>query len=134
MELVLHRQTQLALAAFGALARAKGRLSRAELADGIGTSIHYLPQVIRPLIDSGWVDSQRGPTGGYELAADPGQVSLLDVVEAVEGPMAGRCVSTGAPCPSNATCPFHATWSEVQLSLQRQLGRQTMRPKKGSPQ
>jgi Rrf2 family protein len=126
VELVLNRRTHLALSAFEVLSQANQRMSRAALAEAVGTSNHFLPQVLRPLIDAGWVASQRGPTGGYELIVDPATVSLLDVVEVVEGPMAGRCVLTGGACPGDQSCPFHATWTEVQASLRTELGRRSM--------
>jgi Rrf2 family protein len=117
MELVLHQSTRLALAAFDALARTPRRLSRAELADRVGTTVHFLPQVLRPLIEAGWVESRRGPSGGYELSETARDVSLLQVVEAMEGPLGGRCLLRGGPCPSNDNCMFHTAWMTMQAEL-----------------
>jgi Rrf2 family transcriptional regulator, iron-sulfur cluster assembly transcription factor len=120
MELVLKRQTHLALLAFDVLRTESARVSRTDLAHRIGTTDSYLPQVLRPLIEAGWVGSQRGPDGGYELLSD--DVTLLEVVEAVEGPLGGRCVLSGGPCPGDEACPFHAIWSRIQEGLRDQLG------------
>jgi Rrf2 family iron-sulfur cluster assembly transcriptional regulator len=126
MELVLKRQTHLALLAFDVLRTEPARVSRADLAHRIGTTVNYLPQVMRPLIEAGWVGSQRGPDGGYQLLAD--DVTLLEVVEAVEGPLGGRCVLSGGACPGDEACPFHTIWSQVQEGLRDQLGDHPLAP------
>lgn len=120
MELVLKRQTHLAVLAFDVLRSEHGRVSRADLARRTGTTANYLPQVMRPLIDAGWVTSQRGPDGGYALLGD--DVTLLQIVEAVEGPLGGRCVLSGGPCPGDEACRLHTIWSQIQEGLREQLG------------
>jgi Rrf2 family transcriptional regulator, iron-sulfur cluster assembly transcription factor len=126
MELVFNRQTQLALLAFDVLSHSETRLSRNEIADRVGTSVDFLPQVIRPLIEAGWVTSQRGPSGGYEMAVDPGAVTLLDVVQAIEGPMDGRCVLTGLSCGGDEPCRIHDLWSEMRNTLLNEMATHPM--------
>lgn len=126
MELALNRQTRLAIAALEFLRHSSGLSSRKEIADHIGTSVHFLAQVVRPLTDAGWVVSHRGPTGGYALVENADQISLLAIVEAVEGPVGISCVLRGGPCSGQQQCSIHSAWSQVQEELRTQLGEQSI--------
>lgn len=103
------RRTDLALSALRRLGEAENRrLSGTALAREIGTTASFLPQVMSPLIRAGWVASERGPGGGYTLTDDSGSISILDVIEATEGPTVdGRCALRDAPCPGDAPCQVH---------------------------
>lgn len=103
------RRTDLALAALRRLGEAEGRrLTGTALANEVGTTASFLPQVMSPLIHAGWVVSERGPGGGYLLTEQSDTVSLLEVIEATEGPTAdGRCSLRDAPCPGDVPCQIH---------------------------
>ncbi len=76
------------------------------MAREVGTTASFLPQIMSPLIRAGWVISERGPGGGYILTDD--SISLLDVIEATEGPTVdGRCALRDAPCPGEVPCQVH---------------------------
>jgi Rrf2 family protein len=118
MNISFSRRTDLALAALQALASANQRMSRIDLAKQIGTTSTFLPQVLSPLVLAGWVVSERGPGGGYELTEVASNASLLQVVEATEGPTAnGRCVLRDGPCPGEVSCPIHTVWVEARRVL-----------------
>jgi Rrf2 family iron-sulfur cluster assembly transcriptional regulator len=118
MKLALNRRTDLALLAMGQLSRYEESLSGAALAEAIGTTVTFLPQVMAPLIKGGWVASDRGPGGGYRLTGEARQAHLLDVIEATEGPAEdGRCVMRDGPCPGQPSCPVHAVWMEARQVL-----------------
>lgn len=118
MNFSFNRRTELALAAIRTLASSPGRMTRVDLAREIGTTASYLPQVMSPLIDGGWIRSGRGPGGGYELSNTASDLRLLEVVEATEGPTDnGRCVLNDGPCPGEETCPIHAVWLEARRVL-----------------
>jgi len=68
-------------------ANANHRAQWRTLADNYHMSRHHLAKVMGRLVQAGLVRSERGPDGGYQLARPPGTISLLDVFEAVEGPM-----------------------------------------------
>lgn len=118
MNLTFSRRTDLALAALHALAGAGGRKrTRSDLADEIGTTPSYLPQVIAPLARAGWVTSERGPGGGYRLGEAAFEARILDVIEAVEGPSRhDSCALGGGPCPESQ-CQMHAVWAEAHRIL-----------------
>jgi Rrf2 family protein len=129
MNISFQRRTDLALSALLALDTVEGRLGGAELAGRIGTTPAYLPQVMAPLVQAGWVTSGRGPGGGYALDPSAHTARFLDVVEATEGPTVdGRCVLRDSPCPGDEVCPIHAVWSEARQVLVDGLDRHLALP------
>jgi Rrf2 family iron-sulfur cluster assembly transcriptional regulator len=127
MKLEISRKSELALAAVQELARHDGPMKGAELAAVLETTPHYLPHVVRPLVVRGWVESNRGPTGGYRLTADLADITFFEFVEVVEGPMEeGRCVLRGKPCPSVDLCVLHEPWLRAREALFEELRRTTL--------
>jgi Rrf2 family iron-sulfur cluster assembly transcriptional regulator len=126
MRLELSKRTDLALRALLHLCGdfPNTLLSGTSLAEAIGTSKNYLPQVMAPLIRSGWVESVPGPSGGYRLLTPANAITLLTVIEAVEGPTQnGTCVLRGAPCPVEEPCVLHVPWSRARDALLSELDR-----------
>jgi len=75
----------------------------------------FLTKILQPLIKAGIVGSQRGVGGGFYLAKSPDQVTLLDVVEAEEGPLhLNLCLESNGACSRDVFCPVHGAWHEVQ--------------------
>lgn len=126
MRLELSKRTDLALQALLHLCgdRPDALLSGASVAEAIGTSKNFLPQVMSPLIRGGWIESVPGPSGGYRLLALAKDITLLEVIEAVEGPTPnGTCVLRGAPCPVEEPCVLHVPWSRARDALLSELDR-----------
>ncbi len=74
----------------------------AEIAEGFEVSKHHLAKVHQRLTKAGLVISQRGPNGGVGLAKNPAGITLLEIYEAMEGPMACRpCLFGKDACPRN---------------------------------
>ena len=117
MRLELTRKTDLAIRAMQTLHEAGSRIPGRNLAKLIGTTTPFVSQVVTPLVQKGWLDSRPGPTGGYGLVTDPTHITILDVVELVEGPIDnGRCVLVGGPC-AEAVCSVHDAWVEGRRAL-----------------
>ena len=115
MNISFNRRTDLALAALRTLATVRGRMRGSTLAEAIGTTASFLPQVMAPLVQGRWVVSGRRPGGGYELTDLAFDARLLDVVEATEGPAeSGHCVLRDAPCPGEETCAVHEVWTRAR--------------------
>ncbi|MGD9794650.1 MAG: Rrf2 family transcriptional regulator [Acidimicrobiia bacterium] len=122
MRLELTRKTDLATRAMLDLDREARRLKASVLAEHIGTTPGFLSQVMTPLVAHGWVDSEPGPTGGYELCADLEQVMVLDLIEAVEGVTdASRCVLEDRNCDRTGPCALHHPWSRARHQLLDEL-------------
>lgn len=118
MNFGFQRKTDLAVLVLQRLGTPGVRVSGAALSSAIGTTTSFLPQVVAPLIDRGWVASERGPGGGYSLTGASLDVSLFDVLEATEGPTVnGRCVLRDQPCPGSDSCPAHIVWTDAREVL-----------------
>jgi len=121
MKLELKPRTDLTLRTVAVLTDGQ-RWQAARLAEQVGTSAAYLAHIVGPLTKAGWVHSAPGPTGGHQLVADLATVSLLDLIEAVEGPTDdGRCVMAAHACPAPEPCAVHDTWVRARSALTGEL-------------
>lgn len=124
MRLEITRRSDLATRALIELARLGRRTKSVELAEAIGTTPGFLSQAMTPLAAKGWVRSEPGPSGGYLLAADLEDVSVLDVIETIEGPSdLGRCVLEDRPCSDAGPCAMHQPWQRARTQLLDELSK-----------
>ncbi len=122
MKFAIQKRTGLAVEALHTLRDAKGSMQSSDLAAAIDTTQTYLPQIMSPLVKMGWVDSKRGPTGGYVLATDPETISALDLIEAVEGKTdTETCILRGGPCGGLDQCALHQPWEAARTALLKEL-------------
>ena len=100
-----------------------GLLSVRRIADEMDIPVRFLPQVMGDLARAGLVTSATGRAGGYRLARPATEVSLLDVVEAVEGDSRRRtCILRGVPCGlDGTTCAVHDPFFAAQDAMIAQL-------------
>jgi Rrf2 family protein len=118
MRLEVTRKSDLAVRSLHVLATVPGRVKGPDLAAAVGSTPGFVSQVLTPLVRAGWVRSDPGPSGGYSLAADLDDVSVLEVVEAVEGPTdSGRCVLADRPCDDASPCALHGPWLRARSHL-----------------
>jgi Rrf2 family protein len=119
MRLELTRRGDYAVRAMLALARPDApQLTGAALADATAIPPGFVPQVMGDLVRAGLVANRRGRTGGYRLARPAAEVSLLDIVEAVEGDGRRRtCVLRGGPCRRDGACDVHDAFFRAQEAV-----------------
>lgn len=92
--------------------------SSKEIAASQNIPPNFLPQIIALLGSRGWVEGVRGPGGGVRLISDPTKITIREVVELIEGPVAiTRCLGTGSSCVNEETCPLHSIWSKAQTAM-----------------
>ncbi|MDD4170915.1 MAG: Rrf2 family transcriptional regulator [Syntrophomonas sp.] len=87
--------------------------------------MRFLLKIMPSLIKAGIVRSQRGVGGGYALARDPQDITLLDVLEAIEGPIClNRCLDDGY-CSKQGPpdCRIHQSLNAIQNNLSREFSR-----------
>lgn len=84
-----------------------------QVAEATQTPPRYASRVLQHLVDAGLATSQRGPTGGFELQGSPDEISLLDVVQAVEPIERIRACPLGLIEHSCELCPLHKTMDRV---------------------
>ncbi|HYA47941.1 MAG TPA: Rrf2 family transcriptional regulator [archaeon] len=103
------------------------RVRQSELSRATDVSGHFLSKVLQRLVRSRLIRSQRGSGGGFVLAVPAGSVSLLDVVEAIEGPVRlNQCIEEGPSCERKSWCPAHQVWAEAQAAVVNVLGAASM--------
>jgi Rrf2 family protein len=104
----------------------EGRRKTREIAASMRIPRKYLSQILANLVRRGLLTAVAGQAGGYELSRAPSRISLLDVVEAAEGPIELRqCLLRGFPCGSGGTCAVHEAWSAAQGAMVQRLRRVT---------
>jgi len=103
------------------------RTTRDELAASGDVPEHFLSKILQALSRSGLINSHRGVAGGYVLARAAETITLLEVIEAMEGPIVlNVCLTTGPSCERKGWCSVHPVWGEAQAALTGVLGRYTM--------
>ena len=116
------RRTDIALRALRELESAAETLQAATLAERLGSTPQFMPQVMKPLVQAGWVTSDPGPRGGYSLQSDLGDLTMSEFIEVMEGKTDnGRCVLRAGPCPGSEECSLHEAWAEGRQALTDRL-------------
>ena len=122
MRLEVTRKSDLAARSLHALAASPDRMKGPDLAAMVGSTSGFVSQGLTPLVRAGWVRSDPGPTGGYSLTADLEEVTVLAVIETIEGPTeSGRCVLADRPCNERGSCALHVPWLRARAQLLAQL-------------
>ncbi|MBW3556646.1 MAG: Rrf2 family transcriptional regulator [Actinobacteria bacterium] len=95
-----------------------------DIADRTGLPQPYLEQILLALKGAGLVRSKRGVGGGYVLARDPAEISLSQIVSAVDGPIVagdfGEPHQNGA-CDHEGQCVLLAVWADVSAHMREHL-------------
>ena len=87
----------------------------------------FLPQIINELSRAGLVETVRGAAGGIRLGRPADQISVADVLQAVEGALAlNRCLMRDEPCERKAACPLACVWTKAQDALMAVLAGTTL--------
>jgi len=94
------------------------RASRTELATAAECPEQFLSKVLQSLARAGLIVSHRGNTGGFELPPNGTTANILNVVEAIEGPMRlNICLGSDRSCDRQGWCPAHSVWAEAQRAM-----------------
>ena len=112
----LNRMTDYAIVVLGALARRQGEiLAAAQLVELTGLSQPTIAKVAKALVAADLLDTQRGVHGGSRLAQQAARISLVQIVEAMEGPIAVNDCVEGAqdPCLVSNRCSTSRNWNRV---------------------
>ena len=110
------------------LADLNGRTARAqEIAAAEEIPLPILSKVLQDLAHRGLLKSRRGPGGGFRLARRPEEVTLHDVVAAIDGTQHfHECAAGLAGCSDEAPCPLHDTWKRFRGMLMESLDETTL--------
>jgi len=98
-----------------------------DIADCTGIHKPYLAKILNQLSQRGLVSTKRGYRGGIALSRPPEKITLLEIVEAVEGPKwLGPCLLGLDDCAARRVCPTHNVWASVQRQIIDVLRRTTL--------
>jgi Rrf2 family transcriptional regulator, iron-sulfur cluster assembly transcription factor len=88
----------------------------------------FLAKIFQNLVHAGLVVSHRGARGGFALARPASQITLADVIEAVDGPVAlNACLGEPGGCDRAEECSVHEIWVKAQTAMMGVLGEATLK-------
>ncbi len=122
------RQADYALRAMMYLAQLEPnqRAATSQIADEQRIPPSFLAKIISQLSIAGLIHTSRGARGGVSLARDPDEITILEVVEAIDGPIAlNECTGSPANCPFGDECLLRPLWCEAQADLVEKLRKTT---------
>ena len=98
------------------------RISTAEVARAQHIPLTFLAKIVSQLSNVGILRTARGAHGGIRLGRLAQDINLLEVVEAIDGPLAlNKCVLNPEACPLSTDCPVQLVWCEAQAELVSRL-------------
>ena len=101
---------------------AESRASTSQIAEEQRIPPSFLAKIISQLSVAGLLHTSRGARGGVSLAKNPDDIALLDVVEAIDGPiLLNECVHDTGACTFSDDCPMRPIWCEAQKDLVNRL-------------
>jgi len=100
----------------------KTRAATSQIAQEQKIPPSFLAKIVSQLSVAGLLQTSRGARGGVSLARSPEQISLLDVIEAIDGPiLLNECVANQGDCTFDDGCPMRPIWIETQNELVSRL-------------
>lgn len=104
-----------------ALNQEKGRISLAEIAERHGISQSYLEQLFASLRRRGLVEGSRGPGGGYRLSRDRKEISVAEVIDAVDESVDATKCGGKRNCQGDKSCITHDLWANLSDQIRHYL-------------
>jgi Rrf2 family protein len=99
------------------------RANRTDLAASVGCPEQFLSKVLQGLTKAGLITSHRGNSGGFELPPARLHTTVLEIVEAIEGPIhLNVCLKSFEECGRTSVCPAYPVWVKAQQSIVEVLG------------
>jgi Rrf2 family protein len=110
-----------------ALADASGNSSAAEIAHQYHISPQLMAKVLQRLARRGLVKARHGSNGGYTLARDPGKITALEVIHAIDGPQSiTGCTTHSGECQAASRCTVREPLRQVNESIMQVLSAVTI--------
>ena len=110
------------------MAREPARLhSAAEMASRLGIATPTVSKILKMLAKGGLVTSSRGAHGGYRLRVAPSEISIAQIIDAMDGPIGmTECSTTPGICTQEAACSVRANWRSINDVVRDALSRVTL--------
>ncbi len=99
-----------------------------EISDSEDIPEKFMRKLIHILNQKGYLESVRGKNGGIRLGIEADEITMLDIIEAVEGPMAlNKCLKEPSECDFIDLCTMCSIWYEAQKELKAVLEKYTLK-------
>jgi Rrf2 family protein len=124
---IINRDTDYAVRALARLGATGSVTAVSELAEAERVPVDFLRKIMQRLQRAGLLESRQGPSGGYRLVRSPAETPLLDVIEAVQGPIVmNLCFGEGEACPNARGWGLRKRLRTLQSSLKSWLAETTL--------
>lgn len=98
-----------------------------EIAQSQQISVKYISRLIIPLREAGLIESVRGIQGGLKLPRPPREITILKILETMEGPISiVDCVLSPQVCDKQSVCPSRFIWEQMNQKIREILAEQTL--------
>jgi Rrf2 family protein len=118
--MLLSRACEYAIRAVLYLAKQQdaGYVSVKEIAEHTNVSFHFLGKILQSLTQKGLLVSYKGPKGGIQLASSPDDITVFQVVEAIDGlSVLNQCVLGLPNCGEGKPCALHDQWGPIRAEI-----------------
>lgn len=118
--MIYSRSAEYAIRAFVYLASVPpGKFAMAkQIAEDSDIPAHFLAKILQQLARKGFLKSSKGPTGGFCLAIPAAEISMCQIVDAVDGLTDyKRCLGGRTECRDDAPCGLHDSWKRMRSSI-----------------
>ena len=128
---VIRQETDYALRLMAVLAMRNGdkpkSVSTRVLAEKSDVSYEFACKILQKLHEAGLIESVMGPKGGYQLHKNAYDITLLEVISAVQGPLSvNECMVSNGCCSQMGKCPLSGTMGKLQRHIEDFLGKITL--------
>ena len=103
------------------------KASVTEVAHAMHIPKSFLAKLLQRLVRSHILTSSRGVKGGFQLAQKPSEITLLSIMEAVQGPaVINVCAIDSKRCKLSSACAVHPVWVDIRKEVEKRLKRETI--------
>ena len=109
------------------LCREGRKMGAKEISERTEVSMQFTLKILRKLVHGELACSYKGAEGGYALAKTPAEISVLDVIRLIDGPVRlNKCLESHSPCNrGECDCTFRRLWADLSESVERSLAAET---------
>ena len=103
------------------------RFQAKDICKKAGIPESFTRKIFQDLVAAGFLDAVPGPGGGYKITKHPEDITLLEVIEAVDGENTfDGCIMGLSECNAKAPCPLHHAWAQAKEGLLERLEAQSL--------
>ncbi|MBT7553204.1 Rrf2 family transcriptional regulator [bacterium] len=104
----------------------QGYLAMSDISTAKNLSSHYLTQITKPLREAKLLASKEGKTGGYTLSRKPEEITILEILEALEGKIKLNRHDCSSICAAFANCEAKTIWPSIMMEIKKLLAKKTL--------